>query len=183
MKNQMKSVIADTFFELAQKKNIDKITVKDLVEACDISRQTFYYHFQDILEVIEWQTERVEAEIAAQSREADSLEEAVRILASCFVEHYYLLEKLRDSQKRDFVEKLVLDAMQGRFHQAVRESAADTPLDISATEMETLISFFSYGLAGILMSHCQRRPPNVDKLTQQILIVFRRLIPDVDKTS
>ena len=50
----MKAVIADAFVSLAQRKNVDKITVKDLVEACGISRQTFYYHFQDILEVIEW---------------------------------------------------------------------------------------------------------------------------------
>lgn len=48
-----KEVIADAFVSLAQRKNADKITVKDLVEACGISRQTFYYHFQDILEVIE----------------------------------------------------------------------------------------------------------------------------------
>ena len=182
MKNQMKSVIANKFFELAQKKNIDKITVKDLVDACDISRQTFYYHFQDIFEVIEWHAEQLEAEMAAQCREAKSLEGAIRILAAFFVEHHHLLEKLRDSQKRDFVEKLVLDAMQGRFRQAVRESAADAPLDISATEVETLISFFSYGLAGILVSHCQGRTPNVDELTQQILVVFRRLIPGIDET-
>lgn len=38
----MKALIAETFASLAQHKDIDKITVKDLVEACSISRQTFY---------------------------------------------------------------------------------------------------------------------------------------------
>ena len=51
---QVKPMIAEAFIRLSKQKNIDKITVKDLVEACGISRQTFYYHFQDILEVIEW---------------------------------------------------------------------------------------------------------------------------------
>ena len=50
----MKSMIAETFMALSKTKDVDKITVMDLVKACHISRQTFYYHFQDILEVIEW---------------------------------------------------------------------------------------------------------------------------------
>ena len=54
MPTNMKNVIADTFFTMVKQKGIDKITVKDLVETCHISRQTFYYHFQDILDVIEW---------------------------------------------------------------------------------------------------------------------------------
>lgn len=48
-----KDAISDTFLEILQKKNIDKITVKDISEACGITRQTFYYHFHDIIEVVE----------------------------------------------------------------------------------------------------------------------------------
>ena len=54
MSNKTKKLIAETLLSMAQHKNLDKITVTDLVEACGISRQTFYYHFQDILDVIEW---------------------------------------------------------------------------------------------------------------------------------
>ena len=49
----VKNLIAETFVKLSDEKNIDKITVKDIVEACGISRQAFYYHFRDLLEVIE----------------------------------------------------------------------------------------------------------------------------------
>ena len=54
MPGDMKSKIADTLNELLQHKTLDKITVKELVDACNISRQSFYYHFQDIMDVIEW---------------------------------------------------------------------------------------------------------------------------------
>ena len=53
-----KQVIFDAFMALSREKSVDKITVKDLVETCHISRQTFYYHFQDIVEVIEWAFEQ-----------------------------------------------------------------------------------------------------------------------------
>ncbi|MBE5774619.1 MAG: TetR family transcriptional regulator, partial [Clostridiales bacterium] len=45
--------------ELIEKRSLDKITVKDLVEECGISRQTFYYHFQDLFDVVEWMMERI----------------------------------------------------------------------------------------------------------------------------
>ena len=54
----MKNMIAEAFVKLSDEKAIDKITVKDVVEECNISRQSFYYHFQDILEVIEWSAEQ-----------------------------------------------------------------------------------------------------------------------------
>ncbi|GJM82929.1 TetR family transcriptional regulator [Paenibacillus sp. HMSSN-139] len=42
---------------------LNKITVKDLVDDCGLNRQTFYYHFQDIYELLGWiyQTEAVDA--------------------------------------------------------------------------------------------------------------------------
>ncbi len=35
-------------------KPIGKITVKDLVELCGVNRQTFYYHFDDVYDLLEW---------------------------------------------------------------------------------------------------------------------------------
>lgn len=50
----VKAAVADALLELIRRKDADKITVKDLVEVCGISRQTFYYHFKDIVDVVEW---------------------------------------------------------------------------------------------------------------------------------
>lgn len=33
---------------------LDKITVRMLVENCGLNRQTFYYHFQDIYDLLRW---------------------------------------------------------------------------------------------------------------------------------
>ena len=53
MPMDMKAKIGETLSQLLCRKPLDKITVKELVDTCGISRQTFYYHFQDIYEVIE----------------------------------------------------------------------------------------------------------------------------------
>ena len=48
----VKRMIAEKFAELLEHEKIEKITVKQLVSECNISRQTFYYHFQDIPDLI-----------------------------------------------------------------------------------------------------------------------------------
>ena len=52
MANFTEKAIVETLNELLRKQTIDKITVKDLTEACGISRNTFYYHYHDIYEVL-----------------------------------------------------------------------------------------------------------------------------------
>ena len=49
-----KKAIAYTFKDLLREKTFNKITVNDIANKCDINRQTFYYHFQDIRDLIEW---------------------------------------------------------------------------------------------------------------------------------
>lgn len=49
-----KKAIAFALKELLLEKPITKITIGDITERCDINRQTFYYHFQDIRDLVEW---------------------------------------------------------------------------------------------------------------------------------
>lgn len=49
-----KKAIAYTFKDLLKEKFFNKITVNDIARKCDINRQTFYYHFKDIRDLIEW---------------------------------------------------------------------------------------------------------------------------------
>ena len=48
-----KREILRAFSDLASEKPVDKITVKEITDLCQISRNTFYYHYQDVYEVLE----------------------------------------------------------------------------------------------------------------------------------
>ncbi|MGN0710910.1 MAG: TetR/AcrR family transcriptional regulator, partial [Anaerovoracaceae bacterium] len=45
---QTKEIIVDTFWQLLEEKSYNKITVRNIVDRCQVNRNTFYYHFQDI---------------------------------------------------------------------------------------------------------------------------------------
>lgn len=52
MPQRTKKAIVQCTLELAAKKPINKMTVREITEACELTRNTFYYHFHDIYEVI-----------------------------------------------------------------------------------------------------------------------------------
>lgn len=49
-----KEILAESFREVAERKNIDKITVKDITENCGYSPATFYRQFRDKYDLIAW---------------------------------------------------------------------------------------------------------------------------------
>lgn len=57
-----KRALAESLKKLLSKKNLDKITVKDIITDCGVNRQTFYYHFHDIYALTEWALRRASLE-------------------------------------------------------------------------------------------------------------------------
>ncbi len=49
-----KRALAASLKKLLSQKTLDKITVIDIAEECEVNRQTFYYHFKDIYDLIDW---------------------------------------------------------------------------------------------------------------------------------
>ena len=49
-----KKALAETLKKLLSKNKLNKITIKEITEDCGINRQTFYYHFKDIYDLLEW---------------------------------------------------------------------------------------------------------------------------------
>ncbi|MDK2961900.1 MAG: hypothetical protein PWP20_1026 [Eubacteriaceae bacterium] len=54
MSNTTKRALEASLKNLLLKKPLDKITISDIANDCGISRMTFYYHFKDIYDLVEW---------------------------------------------------------------------------------------------------------------------------------
>ena len=53
-KNAVDTLLAESFKELTLKQPIEKITIKEITDKAGVIRPTFYNHFQDKYELIEW---------------------------------------------------------------------------------------------------------------------------------
>ena len=52
--NITKHAIAAALKELCREKSFDKISIADITSTCGLNRQTFYYHFEDKYELLNW---------------------------------------------------------------------------------------------------------------------------------
>ena len=106
-----KQIIARQLFAFLGYKKIEDITVKDLVDACHISRQTFYYHFHDIMDVMEWGARQAVEQARAEMMAAQEPREAVRVFAIQIVQKKEIYRKLMQSQRRAEMERILVDAL------------------------------------------------------------------------
>lgn len=162
----MKSMIADTLNQLLCQKSLDKITVKELVEACHISRQTFYYHFQDIMEVIEWYQHKMLEQSIAASLAAPNGRDAIKGVVQEAFRHKALICQLMASQRRAQIEQLFLRTIRTYLEEMLRQKAPELPL--SPADVETVLQFYSGGIVWLMLSSLEQKEPDVDALSRQI---------------
>lgn len=64
MSDITKRALEASLKKMLLKKPVTKITISDITEDCGVNRATFYYHFKDIYDLIEWSCEE-DSRIAA----------------------------------------------------------------------------------------------------------------------
>ena len=105
-----KEIIIRTLFELLNEKPLAKITVKDIVERCGVNRNTFYYHFRDISDVVESALLREVDNAFEHPVEVDSMLECLEVLVKLIGENKKAMLHIYCSVQRETFTS-VLDKM------------------------------------------------------------------------
>ena len=166
MPSDMKERIAREFAELARTKSIDKITVKDIVEACHITRQTFYYHFQDLIDVIDWSLRQAMEELVEKSIRIDSREQVIELFLSEAVKARGLLRKLLASQLREQTERMIVESVRSYFREMVERR--ELLQDVSRSDAQVALDFYTFATVGMMLEYCSRPNLDVKRLAGQI---------------
>ena len=56
---KIKYELADAMKQCMRSAPVEKITVREIVEACGVTRQTFYRNFQDKYDLINWYFDKI----------------------------------------------------------------------------------------------------------------------------
>ena len=79
-----KEKLTESFREVAEHKNIDKITVKDVTENCGYSPATFYRQFRDKYDLIAWDyTRELKAILSGANGSGTDWRSVLRCKGSC----------------------------------------------------------------------------------------------------
>lgn len=144
--------IIKAFGEMAAVRPVDKITVKDITDYCGISRNTFYYHFKDIYQVldeflvyqhqniIQWIDEHVDS---------DDFEEECRQGLNFLVGKRQLFFNLANSSNGEKVRKYMDDASTEVVYRAI--SRLSQGIDADEKDMELISRYCKFGLFGFMV--------------------------------
>ena len=160
MASLTKKAIRSSFWKLLNQRPISQITVRDIAEDCGVNRNTFYYHFQDMMDVIEWSVRRALERIAREGLETDSPEEAVELLIAAAAEHHAMLQKLLSSQRRARVEQILTETTRA-YCQEMLQGGGARHLAIRYADLEVALDFCAAGLTALLIKHCAN--PKLDR--------------------
>ena len=89
--------IEESFIRLLNERPLDKITIKDIVDDCGISRNTFYYHFQDITALLEHVLNADVERVLSQHLDMDSWEDGFISAARFALENKRLVYHIYNS--------------------------------------------------------------------------------------
>lgn len=144
-----KEIIARTFTELLEEKSMAKITVKDIVERCGVNRNTFYYHFRDIPDVVEFILKKKWDEILEAPQEKTSILECMEEMASLVRDNRKLMLNVYKSVKRDtflvYMNEIATYIITEYFKKNLDK------FDLNRNEISILIKYYKSLFIGILM--------------------------------
>lgn len=151
-----KAKIASALKELMNDEAFDKITVSDITEKCNIHRQTFYYHFQDRYELLDW---LIYHELIKPLTTDFNLDNMYEKLFNMFEtmknddKFYHNALKINGDDLTRYVSRVASE----QFTQVTARIGQENGIVLVNDENNIVISeFFGYGISGVVMNWVQR---------------------------
>ncbi len=148
MQKDTKKHIFDTFIDLLEKKPFDKITVKDIVEECDINRNTFYYYYSDIYDLLEEVFMKELNLLVEAHKEGQSWGAAFIKVAYVAYDHKKLINNICISRSYDYFENYMYKVCNNIMVDLVQYMAQD--MEVPEEDIEFIASFFEYAFVGTI---------------------------------
>ena len=104
-----KRMIMDSLMKLLDERPLSKVSIKDIVEDCGINRNTFYYHFSDLPDLIECILRDEVDQIIDSYHGISSLEECIAAAMKLSTEHKRAVMHIYNSANRDIFERYLLE--------------------------------------------------------------------------
>ena len=148
MSTSTKDALASALKQMMAVKPIGKITVKDLVEICGVNRQTFYYHFDDVYDLLEWVFEEDANRVLPHEVVYDHWREDMMIYLDYLQENSTFTLNVYNSNSRLYMLRYLEEKMEGcirSFAVIVSEGR-----NIDRHDFEFVVKFYAKCAIGLI---------------------------------
>lgn len=150
---QTRKLIQETFVELALEKPVDKITVKEIVDTCGINRNSFYYHYEDLPDLI---ISIIEDMISDESRRhaGQGIQEVIISMARTLQNNLGLCRNVYYSKNREALS-IRLNKTINNLIEDYLEKEQISRFQISEEDREIIIQTYRMEFAGMIREWMQ----------------------------
>ena len=144
-----KRALASSLKKLLAQKPLSKITISDITEDCGMNRMTFYYHFQDIYDLIDWICQEEGGRALRGRKDYGTWQEGFTALCHAVVENRAFIQGVYHSVQREQVENYLYRVVYGLLIDVVEELSA--PYAVSREDRAYITHFYKYAFVGVML--------------------------------
>lgn len=138
-KNYTRNLIRKEFINLLNKKSLHNITVTEIARECKIERKTFYYHYENLPQLIKEIFDEELEKVIEEFNETLSWEESFILAAKFILDNKKVVKHMYESDYKIELEKYIFSISGEIMRKYVRRVAVDT----KAKEIDIkLIAYF-----------------------------------------
>ena len=144
-----KRAIEASLKNLLLKKPFDKITINDIAEDCGISRMTFYYHFKEIYDLVEWACEEDAKKILEGKDDYKTWTQGFLNLFEEVLKNKPFILNVYRSVGREQVENYLYKIVYDLLLNVVEEKAQG--MTVRDEDKEFIADFYKYAFVGLML--------------------------------
>ena len=143
----MRRVFADAFMDMLTRKPLSAITVTDLVSQCGVSRQSFYYYFNDIYDLLEWYLIEESDKELKEYADIDSWQTGYVRMMQWAQKHKSLVMNTYRSIQREYIETFMYRVLYQYIAEVVRKEAQD--LKVTQEQCAFVAQFYTLAINAV----------------------------------
>ena len=171
MSQVTKYAIEASLKKLLLRKPLDKITISDITEDCGISRMTFYYHFKDIYDLVEWICLEESRRALEDKKTYDTWQQGFLQILEAVRDNKPFILNVYHSVSREQIELYLYKLTYDLLINVVEEKSQG--MSIRPEDKQFIADFYKYAFVGLTLDwvrHDMKEDPQVmiDHLTKLV---------------
>ncbi|MDY4414439.1 MAG: TetR/AcrR family transcriptional regulator C-terminal domain-containing protein [Ruminococcus sp.] len=146
-----KKALSDKLKKLMETKPFSKITVSELIAECGLNRKTFYYHFQDMRDLLRWTLREEAIDVVKHFDLANDYESAIIFVVEYLEQNQHMLNCVYDSVGRDELKLYLYEDLTDIAKMIISAGEKNMHKNISEEYKKLLIMFYTEGITGIII--------------------------------
>lgn len=149
MSEVTKRALEQSLKNLLLKKPLNKITINDIAEDCGINRMTFYYHFKDIYDLVEWSCLEDAQKALKEKKTYDTWQEGLLQIFYAVRENKPFIMNVYHCVDRAQVEKYLTPLTDELLMGVIEEKSRG--VQVRSEDKEFIARIFSYCFIGMML--------------------------------